>query len=68
MDTRSFAVVIGGGSRRRAPRHSRPSVGGADRGGAQAAAGRLVADLVAERDPGAAAAILPAVDPGRFRR
>jgi D-arginine dehydrogenase len=30
------------------------------------AAGRLVADLVAGRDPGAAGAILPAVDPRRF--
>lgn len=32
------------------------------------AAGRLVADLVAGRDPGAAAAALPAVDPARFHR
>ncbi|HEY0419337.1 MAG TPA: FAD-dependent oxidoreductase, partial [Acetobacteraceae bacterium] len=32
------------------------------------AAGRLVADLVSGRDPGAAAAILPAVDPARFSR
>ena len=30
------------------------------------AAGRLVADLIAGRDPGPAAAIVPAVDPGRF--
>ena len=32
------------------------------------AAGHLVASLVAGRDPGAAAAVLPAVDPARFRR
>jgi D-arginine dehydrogenase len=32
------------------------------------AAGRLVADLVLGRDPGAAAAILPAIDPRRFRK
>ena len=32
------------------------------------AAGHLVADLVAGRDPGPAAAILPAVDPARFHR
>ena len=32
------------------------------------AAGRLVADVIAGRDPGPAGAILPAVDPGRFRR
>ncbi len=32
------------------------------------AAGRLVADLVSGRDPGAVAAILPAIDPARFRR
>ena len=32
------------------------------------AAGRLVADLVAGRDPGEAGAILPAVDPRRFAR
>ncbi len=31
------------------------------------AAGRLVADVIAGRDPGAAGAILPAVDPARFR-
>jgi D-arginine dehydrogenase len=31
------------------------------------AAGRLVADLVAGRDPGEAAAIVPMVDPARFR-
>ena len=31
------------------------------------AAGRLVADLVLGRDPGEAAAIVPAVDPSRFR-
>jgi D-arginine dehydrogenase len=30
------------------------------------AAGRLVADIIAGRDPGAAGQILPAVDPGRF--
>jgi D-arginine dehydrogenase len=30
------------------------------------AAGKLVADLVAGRDPGAAAGILAAVDPSRF--
>jgi D-arginine dehydrogenase len=30
------------------------------------AAGRLVADLVAGRDPGAAGAIVAAIDPGRF--
>ncbi len=30
------------------------------------AAGRLVADLIAGRDPGIAAAILPAIDPNRF--
>lgn len=30
------------------------------------AAGRLVADLIAGRDPGKAAAILPAIDPNRF--
>lgn len=32
------------------------------------AAGHLVAALVAGRDPGAAATVLPAVDPARFRR
>ena len=32
------------------------------------AAGHLVAALVAGRDPGPAAAVLPAVDPARFRR
>lgn len=31
------------------------------------AAGRLVSDVIAGRDPGAAGAILPAVDPARFR-
>lgn len=31
------------------------------------AAGRLVADLVAGRDPGEAAAIVPMVDPARYR-
>ena len=31
------------------------------------AAGRLIADLIAGRDPGEAARILPAVDPNRFR-
>ena len=31
------------------------------------AAGRLVADVIAGRDPGPAASVLPAVDPGRFR-
>jgi D-arginine dehydrogenase len=31
------------------------------------AAGRLVADVIAGRDPGAAGAILPVVDPARFR-
>jgi D-arginine dehydrogenase len=31
------------------------------------AAGKLVADLVAGRDPGHAAAILPVIDPARFR-
>ena len=31
------------------------------------AAGQLVADLISGRDPGAAAAILPAIDPARFR-
>ncbi len=31
------------------------------------AAGRLVADVIAGRDPGAAASILPATDPARFR-
>jgi D-arginine dehydrogenase len=30
------------------------------------AAGRLVADLVAGRDPGELARILPTIDPGRF--
>lgn len=32
------------------------------------AAGRLVADLVTGRDPGGAATIVRAIDPGRFRR
>ncbi len=32
------------------------------------AAGRLIADMVAGRDPGEAGRILPAVDPGRFAR
>ena len=32
------------------------------------AAGQLVADLIAGRDPGPAAAILPAIDPRRFAR
>lgn len=32
------------------------------------AAGRLVADVIAGRDPGPAAAILPAVDPARFKQ
>lgn len=32
------------------------------------AAGRLVADLIAGRDPGAARAILGAIDPARFKR
>lgn len=31
------------------------------------AAGRLVADVIAGRDPGVSASILPAVDPARFR-
>ena len=31
------------------------------------AAGRLVADVIAGRDPGPAGAILPAIDPARFR-
>ena len=31
------------------------------------AAGRLVADMISGRDPGEAAAILPAIDPHRFR-
>ena len=30
------------------------------------AAGRFVADVIAGRDPGEAASVLPAVDPGRF--
>ena len=31
-------------------------------------AGRLVADVIAGRDPGAAGAILPSIDPGRFAK
>jgi D-arginine dehydrogenase len=32
------------------------------------AAGHLAADMIAGRDPGAAGAIIPAIDPGRFRK